>query len=46
MLKCFSRLPSSTLLPFFLGVPLLKPNSSKKGTRIVKGPLGNLVLGP
>ena len=34
--------PSSTLLPFFLGVLLLKPNSRKKGTLIIKGLLGNL----
>ena len=37
-----TRFPSSTLLPFFLGVPLLKPNSRKKGTLIIKGLLGNL----
>ena len=37
-----TRFPSSTLLPFFWGVPLLKPNSRKKGTLIIKGPLGNL----
>ena len=36
--------PSSTLLPFFWGVPLLKPNSRKKGTLIIKGLLGNLVV--
>ena len=41
-LVCVSRFPSSTLLPFFLGVPLLKPNSRKKGTLIIKGLLGNL----
>ena len=40
----FSRFPSSTLLPFFGGVPLLKPNSRKKGTLIIKGLLGNLVF--
>ena len=34
--------PSSTLLPFFGGFPLLKPNSRKKGTLIIKGLLGNL----
>ena len=34
---------SSTLLPlFFFRVPLLKPNSRKKGTLIVKGLLRNL----
>ena len=37
-----ARFPSSTLLPVFLGVPLLKPNSRKKGTLIIKGLLGNL----
>ena len=37
-----SRFPSSTLLPFFWGVPLLKPNSRRKGTLIIKGLLGNL----
>ena len=37
-----TRFPSSTLLPFFLEVPLLKPNSRKKGTLIIKGLLGNL----
>ena len=31
------RFPSSTLLPFFLFVPLLKPNNRKKGTLIMKG---------
>ena len=30
--------------PFFWGVPLLKPNSRKKGTLIIKGLLGNLVV--
>ena len=29
--------------PFCYGVSLLKPNSSKKGTFIIKGLLGNLV---
>ena len=38
-----ARCPSSTLLPFFFWVPLLKPNSRKKGTLIIKGLLGNLV---
>ena len=36
------RFPSSTLLPFFFLGPLLKPNSRKKGTLIIKGLLGNL----
>ena len=40
--SCFPRFPSSTLLPFFLEVPSLKPNSRKKGTLIMKGLLGNL----
>ena len=39
-----SRCPNSTLLPFFFWVPLLKPNSRKKGTLIIKGLLGNLVV--
>ena len=39
-----SRFPSSTLLPFFFWVRLLTPNSRKKGTLIIKGLLGNLVL--
>ena len=39
-----SRFSSSTLLPFFFWVPLLKPNSRKKGTLIIKGLLGNLVV--
>ena len=39
------RFPSSTLLPFFsLGVSLLKPSIRKKGTLIIKGLLGNLVV--
>ena len=38
-----TRFPSSTLFTLFLGgVPLLKPNSRKKGTLIIKGLLGNL----
>ena len=37
-----SRCPSSTLLPFYFGVPVLKPNIKKKGTLIIKGLLGNL----
>ena len=32
------------LFPFW--VPLLKPNSRKKGTLIIKGPLGNLAAEP
>ena len=36
-----SRCPSSTLFSFW--VPLLKPNSRKKGALIIKGLLGNLV---
>ena len=43
LMRLLTRFPSSTLLPFFLGVPLLKPNSRKKGTLIIKGLLGNLV---
>ena len=42
-LSCLGS-PVVPLLPFFLGVPLLKPNSRKKGTLIIKGPLGNLVV--
>ena len=38
-----ARFSSSTLLPFFFLVPLLKPNSRKKGTLITEGLLGNLV---
>ena len=34
-----TRFLSSTLLPFFFRIPLLKPNSRKKGTLIIKGPL-------
>ena len=41
-LVSLTRFPSSTLLPFFFWVPLLKPNSRKKGTLIIKGLLGNL----
>ena len=36
------RYPCSTLLPFLFGVSLLKPNSRKKGTLIIRGLLGNL----
>ena len=32
--------------PFSFWVPLLKPNSRKKGTLIIKGLLGNLVKEP
>ena len=39
-----SRYPSSTLLPFLFGVSLLKLNSRRKGTLIIKGLLGNLDL--
>ena len=31
-------------MPFFFRVPLLKPNSGKKGTLIIKGPLRILVI--
>ena len=34
--------PVVPFYPFCLGVPLLKPNSRKKGTLIIKGVLGNL----
>ena len=34
--------PVVPFYPFSFGVPLLKPNSRKKGTLIIKGPLGNL----
>ena len=36
--------PVVPFYPFSFWVPLLKPNSRKKGTRIVKGLLGNLGL--
>ena len=39
------RFPNSTLLPFFL-VPLLKPNSRKKGTPYYKGATGEPRLYP
>ena len=35
--------PVVPFCPFYLGVSLLKPNSRKKGTLIIKGSLGNLV---
>ena len=34
--------PVVPFYPFSFGVPLLKPNSKKKGTLIIKGLLGNL----
>ena len=37
--------PVVPFCPFCLGVSLLKPNMRKKGTLIIKGLLGNLVLG-
>ena len=37
--------PVVPFYPFSFWVPLLKPNSRKKGTLIIKGLLGNLVLG-
>ena len=40
----FSRFPSVPFYPFSFWVPLLKPNSRKKGTLIIKGLLGNLVI--
>ena len=36
--------PVVPFYPFSFGVPLLKPNSRKKGTLIIKGLLGNLVI--
>ena len=35
--------PVVPFYPFSFWVPLLKPNSRKKGTLIIKGLLGNLV---
>ena len=35
--------PVVPFYPFSFGFPLLKPNSRKKGTLIIKGLLGNLV---
>ena len=37
-----TRYPSSTLLPFLFWGLLMKLNSRKKGTLIIKGLLGNL----
>ena len=42
MIVLTKRFLSSTLWPFFLGPPLLKPNSRKKGTLVMKGLLRNL----
>ena len=39
----YTRSLSSALLPFYLGVSLLKPNIRKKGTLMFKGLPGNLV---
>ena len=36
--------PVVPFCPFYLGVSLLKLNSRKKGTLIIKGLLGNLVM--
>ena len=36
--------PVVPFYPFSFWVPLLKPNSRKKGTLIIKGLLGNLVM--
>ena len=38
--------PVVPFYPFSFWVPLLKPNSRKKGTLIIKGLLGNLVVNP
>ena len=43
-LVTYSRFLSGTLLPSFFRVPLLRPNSKKKGTLIIKGPLRNLAF--
>ena len=37
--------PVVPFYPFSFWLPLLKPNSRRKGTLIIKGLLGNLVLG-
>ena len=37
-----TRLLSSTVLPFCFRVPLLRPNSRKKGALLIKGLLRNL----
>ena len=42
--ETFLGSPVVPFYPFSFWVPLLKPNSKKKGTLIVKGLLGNLVL--
>ena len=39
----FTRFLSGTLLPFYLRVPLFKPNTKEKGTLIIMGLLRNLV---
>ena len=51
MFLCASRfrvpLPGAPVVPFYpfsFWVPLLKPNSTKKGTLIIKGLLGNLAF--
>ena len=36
--------PVLSFCPFSFWVPLLKPNSREKGTPIIKGLLGNLVM--
>ena len=41
----FLGAPVVPFYPFSFWVPLLKPNSRKKGTLIIKGLLGNLVFG-
>ena len=40
---CFPRSLSSTLLRFYFRAPLLRPNSRKKGTLIIKRLLRNQV---
>ena len=40
-----TRFLSSTLLPFYFGASLLKPNTRKKGTLIIMGSLRNLDKG-
>ena len=46
--KCLACLGSPVVPfdPFSFWVPFLKPNSRKKGTLIIKGLLGNLVVEP
>ena len=46
VVSSMTRFLSGTLLPFYFRVPLLKPNSKKKGTLIVMGLLKNLVKRP